>query len=153
MPNLKERLQEDVKNAMRAADKPRLGTLRLLQAAIKQVEIDSREAESRTELDDAAVLQVINKMLKQRKDSISQFQSAGRTDLVEKEEYEVTVLMEYLPAQLTEAEVTALIKSAMAETGACSMKDMGKVMALVKPQAEGKADIAAVSGLIKKLLE
>jgi uncharacterized protein YqeY len=147
MSTLKERITEDMKTAMRAADKERLGTIRMLQAAIKQREVDERIA-----LDDAQVLAVIEKMIKQRKEAITQFEQGGRADLAAKEKAEIEVLQAYLPAQLSEAEVDALIKEAIASTGAASIKDMGKVMGAVKAKAAGRADMGAVSARIKAAL-
>src|SRR6202011_3808555 len=133
---LKDRLTEDMKTAMRAADKERLGTVRLALAAIKQREIDERIS-----LDDGQVLAVLEKMIKQRREAITQFASGGRADLVAKETAEIGVLQHYLPAQLSDAELEALIAKAVVASGAASLKDMGKVMALVKPQAQGRADM------------
>jgi hypothetical protein len=144
---LKERITEDMKNAMRAGEKERLGTIRLVLAAIKQREVDERIT-----LDDTQVLSVLEKMIKQRKEAITQFESGGRADLVAKEQAELIVLQTYLPAQLSEAEVDALIAEAIASTGAASIKDMGKVMGIVKAKAQGKADMAAVSARIKQKL-
>ena len=145
---LKERITEDMKTAMRAAEKERLGTVRLLLAAIKQREVDERIT-----LDDGQVLAVIEKMIKQRREAISQFESGGRSDLVAKETAEIGVLQAYLPAQLTPAEIDALIAEAIAATGAASVKDMGKVMAAVKPKAQGRADMGAISARIKQKLQ
>jgi uncharacterized protein len=147
MSTLKDRITEDMKTAMRAAEKERLGTIRMLQAAIKQREVDERIA-----LDDAQVLGVIEKMIKQRKESIAQFEQGGRADLATKERTEIEWLQAYLPAQLTDVEVDALIRDAIAATGAASVKDMGKVMGLVKTQAAGRADMGAVSARIKAAL-
>jgi uncharacterized protein YqeY len=144
---LKERITEDMKTAMRAAEKERLGTVRLLLAAIKQREVDERIT-----LDDGQVLAVIEKMIKQRREAISQFESGGRSDLVAKETTEIGVLQGYLPAQLTPAEIDALIAEAIAATGAASIKDMGKVMGFVKPKAQGRADMGALSARIKQKL-
>ncbi|HET7756727.1 MAG TPA: GatB/YqeY domain-containing protein [Steroidobacteraceae bacterium] len=144
---LRERITEDMKSAMRAGDKERLGTIRLALAAIKQREVDERIT-----LDDAQVLAVLEKMIKQRREAIVQFQSGGRADLVAKETAEIGVLQGYLPAQLSEAELEALITQSIAAVGAASIKDMGKVMALVKPQAAGRADLGAVSARIKQKL-
>jgi len=144
---LKERITEDMKTAMRAGAKERLATVRLLLAAIKQREVDERIA-----LDDAQVLAVIEKMIKQRREAITQFESGGRSDLVAKETGEIAVLQAYLPAQLTPAELDALISEAIAATGAASIKDMGKVMGLVKPKAQGRADMGALSARIKQKL-
>ena len=144
---LKERITEDMKTAMRAAEKERLGTVRQLLAAIKQREVDERIT-----LDDGQVLAVIEKMIKQRREAISQFESGGRSDLVAKETAEIGVLQAYLPAQLTPAEIDALIAEAIAATGAASVKDMGKVMGFVKPKAQGRADMGALSARIKQKL-
>jgi uncharacterized protein len=144
---LKERISDDMKAAMRAGEKERLGTIRMLQAAIKQREVDERIT-----LDDTQVLAVVEKMLKQRKESIAQFEQGGRTDLADKERSEIAQLQAYLPEQLSDAEVDALIKAAIASTGAASVKDMGKVMGVVKAQAAGKADMGAVSARIKAAL-
>ena len=132
---------------MRAKDAPRLGAIRLLQAAIKQREVDER-----IELDDTQVIEAIEKMLKQRRDSISQYEAANRHDLADVEKFEVSVLQSYLPQPLTEAEITELLDKAIADTGASGVKDMGKVVAAVKPQVVGRADMAKVSGLIKARL-
>jgi uncharacterized protein YqeY len=145
--SLKARITDDMKAAMRARESERLGTIRLLLAAIKQREVDER-----VELDDAAVQAVIDKLIKQRKDSISQFQAAGRTDLADKEAAEVEVLKVYMPAALSEAEVAAAVQQAVAETGAAGPQDMGKVMGVLKPRLAGKADMTAVSGLVKAAL-
>ena len=145
--SLKERILQDVKDAMRAKDKPRLATIRLITAAIKQREVDER-----IELDDAQVLAVLDKMVKQRRESISQFEKAGRDDLIAQEASELEVIQGYLPEPLTAAEISAMIDAAMAATGATSIKDMGKVMGQLKPQLQGRADIGAVSALIKARL-
>jgi hypothetical protein len=144
---LKERITEDMKTAMRAGEKERLATIRLLLAAIKQREVDERIT-----LDDGQVLAVIEKMIKQRRESISQFEAGGRADLVAKENAEVAILQAYLPAQLSAAEIDALIAEAIAATGAASMKDMGKVMGFVKGKAQGRADMGALSARIKQKL-
>jgi len=144
---LKERITEDMKSAMRAGEKERLSTIRLILAAIKQREVDERIA-----LDDTQVLTVVEKMVKQRREAITQFEAGGRADLVAKESAELTVLQTYLPEQLSAAEVDELIRAAIAQTGAASMKDMGKVMAVVKAQAQGRTDMGALSGRIKALL-
>jgi uncharacterized protein YqeY len=144
---LKERITEDMKTAMRAGDKERLGTVRMLLAAIKQREVDERIS-----LDDGQVLAVIEKMIKQRREAISQFASGGRSDLVAKETAEIGVLQAYLPTQLTAAEIDALITEAIAATGAASIKDMGKVMGFVKPKAQGRTDMGALSARIKQKL-
>jgi hypothetical protein len=145
--SLKAQISEDMKNAMRAKDTARLGAIRLLQAGIKQREVDER-----IELDDAAVVGVIEKMLKQRRDSIAAYESANRTDLADVEKFEVTVLQVYLPQQLTEDEIAVIVDKVIAETGASGAKDMGKVVGAVKPLVAGKADMAKVSGLIKARL-
>jgi uncharacterized protein YqeY len=145
--SLKARIQEDVKTAMKAREAARLSTLRMLTAAMKQREVDER-----IELDDGAVLAIVEKLIKQRKDSISQFAKAGRQDLVDAETAELAVLTAYLPAQLPEAEVLAAIDAAIAATGAAGPKDMGKLMAQLKPQLAGKADMGKVSALIKAKL-
>ena len=144
---LKERINEDMKAAMRASDKERLSTIRMTQAAIKQREVDER-----TTLDDAQVIAVIEKMVKQRRESVAQFEQGGRADLADKEEREITVLQGYLPEPLSETELDAIIREAIAQSGASSMKDMGKVMAAVKAQAAGRADMGAVSARIKAAL-
>lgn len=147
MPSLKERITEDMKNAMRAKDSERLGTIRMITSAIKQREVDERIT-----LDDTQVLAIIEKMIKTRKESIAQFQTGGREDLVAKEQKEVELLQTYLPEQLSEAELDKLIADAIAQTGATTIKDMGKVMGLVKQQAQGRADMGVVSGKIKAKL-
>jgi uncharacterized protein len=145
--SLKARVTDDMKTAMRARETARLGTIRLLLAAIKQKEVDER-----IELDDAAVSSIVEKLIKQRKDSISQFQAAGRDDLVAVEQAELVVLQAYLPEQLSAAEVEAAVAAAIAESGASSAKDMGKVMGLLKPRLAGRADMGQVSVLIKARL-
>lgn len=144
---LKAQITEDMKTAMRAKDVPRLSAVRLLLAAIKQREVDER-----IELSDADVVAVIEKMLKQRRDSISQYEAANRMDLADVEKFEVSVLTAYMPQPLSESEVDALVAQAIAASGATSVKDMGKVMAAVKPQLAGRADMGKVSGLIKAKL-
>ncbi len=145
--SLKSQISEDMKNAMRAKDTVRLGAIRLLQAAIKQREVDER-----IELDDAAVIAVIEKMLKQRRDSIAAFESANRTDLADIEKFEVSVLQTYMPKQLTDDEINQIITQVIADTGATGAKDMGKVVGLVRPMVAGVADMGKVSGLIKARL-
>ena len=145
--SLKDRITEDMKAAMRAKESERLGTIRMLTAAIKQ-----REVEERIQLDDIQVLAVIEKMIKMRKESIEQFKSGGRDDLVAREAKEIELLQAYLPAQLSEAEVDALIREAIAESGATSIKEMGKAMALLKQKAQGRADMAAASAKLKAKL-
>jgi uncharacterized protein len=145
--SLKERITEDMKASMRSGDKERLGGIRLVLAAIKQREVDER-----IQLDDTQVLAVLEKMIKQRRESITQFEAGGRADLVAKESAELAVLQAYLPAQLADGEVESAIRAAIAATGATSMKDMGKVMSAVKPQVQGRTDMGALSARIKALL-
>jgi hypothetical protein len=145
--SLKDRIQQDVKDAMRAKDKTRLAAIRLITAAIKQREVDER-----IELDDAQVTAVLDKMAKQRRESISQFEKAGRDDLIAQEVMELEIIQSYLPEQLGEDEINALIDSAMQATGATSIKDMGKVMGQLKPKLQGRADMGAVSAMIKARL-
>ena len=144
---IKEQLSEDIKAAMRARDSERLSTLRLLSAAIKQKEVDERVS-----LDDAAVLAVLEKMIKQRKDSIAQFQAGGRQDLVDKEQAELAVLAAYMPEQMSESEVAAAVVAGIAAVGASGPQDMGKVMSALKPGLAGKADMGLVSKLLKEKL-
>ncbi|BEE07959.1 GatB/YqeY domain-containing protein [Aeromonas dhakensis] len=145
--SLKDQLKDQQKLAMLAKDKQRLGAIRLLMAEIKQREVDTR-----VELDDQDILAVVTKMVKQRRDSISQFEAAGRQDLADKESAEIVVLQEFLPQQLTAAEIAALIEQAIAESGAAVMADMGKVMAVLKPKIQGRADVGAVSAQVKTRL-
>ncbi len=145
--SLKEQITEDMKTAMRAKDSGRLGTIRLLLAAMKQREVDER-----IELDDAAVIAIVEKLIKQRKDSITQFQTAGRDDLVAIENAELVVLQAYMPAQMSEAEVAAVVAQAVQQVGAAGPQDMGKVMGIVKPQLAGKADMGVVSAQVKAAL-
>ena len=145
--SLKDRILQDVKDAMRAKDKPRLATLRLITAAIKQQEVDER-----IELDNSQVLALLDKMCKQRRESISQFEKAGRDDLIAQEVSELELIQTYLPEQLGEDEIATLIDEAMTATGATSIKDMGKVMGQLKPKLQGRADMGAVSGMIKAKL-
>ena len=145
--SLKDRILQDVKDAMRAKDKPRLATLRLITATLKQQEIDER-----IELNDAQVLALLDKMCKQRRESIGQFEKAGRDDLIAQEVSELELIQTYLPEQLGEDEIIALIDAAMAATGAASIKDMGKVMGQLKPKLQGRADMGAVSAMIKAKL-
>ena len=145
--SLKDRIQQDVKDAMRAREKQRLATIRLITAAIKQREVDER-----IELDDEQVLLVLDKMRKQRRESISQFEKAGRDDLIAVEVREMEVIQGYLPEQLGNDEIAALIDAAMSDTGATSIKDMGKVMGQLKPKLQGRADMSAVSAMIKARL-
>ena len=145
--SLKERITDDMKAAMRAGEKERLGVIRMITSAIKQREVDERIA-----LDDAQVLVVLEKMIKQRKESLAQFQAGNRQDLVDKEAAEITLLQTYMPSRLGDAELDALIAEAVAATGAASIKDMGKVMAVIKAKAQGRADMAAVGAKIKAKL-
>jgi uncharacterized protein YqeY len=145
--SLKDRINDDMKSAMRARETERLGTIRLLLAAVKQREVDER-----TTLDDAAVTAVIDKMIKQRKDSISQFEAAGRADLVSKESAELAVLCAYMPEPLSDAELAAEVQAAVAQTGAAGPQDMGKVMSALKGKLAGRADMTAVSALVKEAL-
>jgi hypothetical protein len=145
--SLKERITDDMKAAMRSGEKERLGVIRMITSAIKQREVDERIT-----LDDAQVLGVLEKMIKQRKESLVQFQAGNRQDLVAKEAAEITLLQAYLPSPLSEAEINGLILDAVAATGAASIKDMGKVMAIIKGKAQGRADMAAVGAKIKAKL-
>lgn len=142
--SLKDRITEDMKAAMRAGEKDRLSCIRMLQAGIQQREVDER-----IQLDDAQVLAVIDKMIKQRRESVVQFEAGKRADLVAKESAEIALLTSYLPAQLSDAELSAMIKEAIAATGATSMKEMGKVMGWLKPRVQGRTDIGALSARIK----
>jgi uncharacterized protein len=145
--SLKERITDDMKAAMRSGEKERLGVIRMITSAIKQREVDERIT-----LDDTQVLSVLEKMIKQRKESLVQFQAGNRQDLVDKESAEITLLQGYLPSQLSGAEIDALISDAIADTGAATIKDMGKVMAVIKGKAQGRADMAAVGAKIKARL-
>jgi len=145
--SLKDQITEDMKSAMRAKETARLGTIRLLLAAIKQREVDDRVV-----LDDAAIISTIEKMIKQRKDSISQFEKAGRDDLVAVESAEMIILQAYLPAQMSDAEVQAAVAAAVASTGAAGPQDMGKVIGVLKGQLAGKADGKTISAIVKELL-
>ena len=145
--SLKERITEDMKTAMRAKDSERLGTIRLLQSAMKQKEVDER-----IELDDAAIVAIVDKMIKQRKDSIAAFEQAARQDLVDKEKAELTVLSAYLPERLSAQELTAAVQAIVTELGASGPGDMGKVMGAVKTRLAGKADMGAVSAAVKAAL-
>lgn len=147
MANLKQRINDDVKQAMRAKEKSRLVTLRLILAAFKQKEVDDR-----IELDDNHCLVILDKMAKQLRESIDQFQRAGRSDLVEKESAELEIVQSYLPAALSESEIEQIINSAIQESGASSMKDMGKVMGILKPRVQGRTDMAKLSELVKQQL-
>ena len=147
MSELKTKLTEDMKTAMRSGDKTRLQTIRLILSAVKQQEVDTREEQS-----DDDIIASLTKMQKQRRESISQFEQAGRKDLVDKEEQELVVISEYLPAALSDDEIDKLIAGAMTESGASSIKDMGKVMGILKPKLAGRADMGAVSAKIKSAL-
>jgi len=142
--SLKDRIQDDVKAAMRAKDRARLGVLRMVTAAIKQQEVDRRVT-----LDDGGVVATLEKMLKQRRDSLAQFRDAGRDDLADKEAFEVELISAYMPEALGDAAIDGLVAAAVAEAGATSMKDMGKVMGLLKPKVQGRADMGAVSARVK----
>ena len=145
--SLADRIKDDMKVAMRERDKDRLGTIRLVLAAMKQQEVDTRK-----ELTDNDVLAIINKMVKQRRDSIEQFTKAGRDELAAKEQSEIETIQEYLPEQLSQEDILTLVDEAIAATGAESMRDMGKVMGMLKPKLQGRADMGQVSGLIKSKL-
>ena len=147
MSSLKQRINDDIKSAMRSHEKKRLVTLRMITAAIKQKEVDER-----IELNDSQVLAIIDKLIRQHKDSIEQYESAGRTDLVDKEKAELAIVRNYLPQQLSEDEVRKLVQAAIASTAAESMKDMGKVMGLLKPELQGRTDMTLVSNMVKSLL-
>lgn len=144
MDLIKERIKDDMKASMKSGEKFRLGVIRLIMAAIKQIEVDER-----VELDNDRVIVVLDKMLKQRRESIKQFRDANRVDLAEIEEAEILVIQDFLPQQLDEAEIDAMVKQAIMDVGATSIKDMGSVMALLKPQMQGRADMALVSARIK----
>lgn len=144
---IKQRIQEDVKNAMRSQDKQRLTALRLITAAFKQVEVDER-----IDIDDVRALTILAKMVKQRLDSLSQYKAAGRQDLVDQEQFELDLIHTYLPAQLTEAELKTMVEAAIQAVAAKSLQDMGKVMALLKPKIQGRADLGMVGTLIKEQL-
>ena len=147
MSELKQRLSDEMKAAMRAKAKARLGTIRMILAELKRIEVDER-----IELDDARVLATLDKMQKQRRDSIEQFNAASRDDLADIEQQELLVIKEFLPQPLTEAELTSIVNTAVADSGAQGMQEMGKVMALVKPQVQGRADMGAISQLVKNRL-
>jgi len=144
---LKKQISEAMKEAMRAKAKEKLGAIRLILSELKRIEVDER-----IELDDARVLAVLDKMVKQRRDSIAQFESADRPELAEKEQAEIEVIQAFLPTPLSDAELASMVTAAIAESGAESMRDMGKVMAVLKPQIQGRADVGAVSGLVKAKL-
>ncbi len=144
---LKQRIQDEMKAALKGGDKPRLGVIRLIMAAIKQREVDER-----IELDDEQILAVLDKMMKQRRDSIQQYEQAGRDDLADQEKFEVGILQEYLPEALSEDEIAAMVAEAISSSGASSMKEMGKVMGQLKPKVQGRADMGAVSAMVKQQL-
>lgn len=145
--SLLERVSDQVKVAMKARDKERLAALRLMMAEFKRVEVDER-----IELDDTRILAILDKMTKQRKDSRQQYKDAGRTDLEEKEAFEIAIIAEFMPAQLSEAEIADLVAAVINDTGASSMQDMGRVMGILKPQIQGKADMGQVSAMVKSKL-
>ncbi|MFK7993037.1 MAG: GatB/YqeY domain-containing protein [Granulosicoccus sp.] len=147
MSDTRQRILDDIKTAMKAGDKPRLAVLRLMSAAIKQREVDER-----IELDEENVIAILDKMLKQRRESITQYSQAGRDDLVAQEQTESELIQTYLPAQLSDEEINQIVDTAVSDSGAASVKDMGKVMGLVKPQMQGRADMASVSKTIKAKL-
>ncbi len=147
MSELKKQIQEAVIHAMKSGEKKRLGIIRLMTSSMKQVEVDER-----IELDDARIIAILDKMLKQRRESISQFKTAGRDDLVKQENYEIDIIQEFLPQALSEEEIDTIVNQAIEQTSASSIKDMGKVMGMVKPQIIGRADMGKVSGRIKSLL-
>jgi len=152
MSALKQRITQDMKTAMRAKEKARLGVIRMALAAIKQREIDERAKLDDAGLDDTQIIVIIDKMIKQRRDSASQFQDAGRDELAAIENVEINVLQDYMPTAMSDDEITTAIDKAIADTGASSIKDMGKLMAVLKPQLQGRADLGAVSGTIKQKL-
>lgn len=147
MSDLKKHIQDEVIRAMKSGEKERLKIVRLITSSMKQVEVDDR-----IELDDARIIAILDKMVKQRRESISQFKTAGRDDLVKQESFEIDIIQEFLPQALSEEEVDAIVNQAIEKTGASSIKDMGKVMGLVKPQIIGRADMGEISGRIKSLL-
>ncbi len=147
MSDLKAQITDAMKTAMREKDKARLGVIRLMTSAMKQIEVDER-----IELDDARILTILDKMLKQRRESIKQYEAAERQELADQEAFEITIIQEFMPSQLTDDEISAIIDEAVAATGASSMKDMGKVMGIIKPKLAGRADMGAVSGKIKAKL-
>lgn len=147
MSELKKQIQDAAISAMKSGEKPRLAVIRLITASIKQIEVDER-----IELDDARIIAILDKMVKQRRESISQFKTAGRDDLIEQESFEIDIIQEYLPQALSEEEVDEIVNKAIEQTNASSIKDMGKVMGLVRPQIIGRADMGEVSGRIKSIL-
>jgi uncharacterized protein YqeY len=147
MSELKKQIQDAAISAMKSGEKPRLAVIRLITASIKQIEVDER-----IELDDARIIAILDKMVKQRRESISQFKTASRDDLIKQESFEIDIIQEYLPQALSEEEVDEIVNKAIAQTSAISIKDMGKVMGLVKPQIIGRADMGEISGRIKSIL-
>lgn len=147
MSDLKKQIQDAAISAMKSGEKPRLAVIRLITAAIKQIEVDER-----IELDDARIIAILDKMVKQRRESISQFKTAGRDDLIKQESFEIDIIQEYLPQALSEEEVDDIVNKAIEQTSASSIKDMGKVMGIVKPQIIGRADMGEISGRIKSIL-
>lgn len=147
MGSLKARLQEEVKAAMRAKDKARLGVLRMIMATLKQFEVDTRES-----LEDAQIIALLDKMMKQRREALEQYEAAGREDLAEKERFELDVIQSYMPTPLSEAEIEQFIQEAIAQSQAATIKDMGKVMGILKPRIQGRADMAVVSAKVKSQL-
>jgi len=145
--DLKTQITDAMKTAMRERNKERLGVIRLMTSAMKQIEVDER-----IELDDACVLTILDKMLKQRRESIKQYEAAERQELADQEAFEITIIQEFMPSQLSDDEISTIIDEAVAATGASSMKDMGKVMGIIKPKLAGRADMGAVSGKIKAKL-
>ena len=145
--SMKQQINDAMKDAMRAKDKARLSAIRLMQAEFKRIEVDER-----IEIDDARVLAVLDKMVKQRRDSINQYEAAGRQELADVEIAEIAVIQDFLPAALSDEEISAMVQAAIEQTGASSMADMGKVMSIIKPQIQGRADAGAVSGLVKAAL-
>jgi uncharacterized protein len=145
---LKDQITEAMKNAMRAKEKERLGTIRLILSDCKKIEVDER-----IELDDTRVLAILDKMIKQRRESVKQYAAGNRQDLVDQENFEITVIQEFMPSALSESEINDLVAKAITESGATSAKDMGKVMAILKPQVQGRADVSAVSALVKNKLQ
>jgi len=145
--SMKKQINDAMKDAMRAKDKARLSAIRLMQAEFKRIEVDER-----IEIDDARVLAMLDKMVKQRRDSINQYEAAGRQELADVEIAEIAVIQDFLPAALSDEEISAMVQAAIEQTGASSMADMGKVMGIIKPQIQGRADAGAVSGLVKAAL-
>lgn len=147
MATLKQQLTDDMKNAMRSQDKARLGAVRLILAAVKQVEVDQR-----IDVDDQTLLSILDKLAKQRRESIKEYQKANRQDLVDQEQFELEIIQQYLPEPMTDEQANQLIQQAISESGASEMKDMGKVMAILKPKVQGRVDMGQLSGKVKQLL-